>query len=69
MYHFLCHLEERMQYAWAAYKERWAREEDHLKNLEEQKKVGIITRNSDLSTAQKWSLSKAGKNTTRFIQL
>lgn len=31
--------EERMQYAWAAYKERWAREEDHLKNLEEQKMI------------------------------
>ena len=33
-------LEERMRYAWTAYKERWAREEEHLKNLSEQKKVG-----------------------------
>lgn len=32
-------LEERMRYAWTAYKERWAREEEHLNNLSEQKKV------------------------------
>ena len=29
-----------MRYAWTAYKERWAREEEHLNNLSEQKKVG-----------------------------
>ena len=29
-----------MRYAWTAYKERWAREEEHLNNLAEQKKVG-----------------------------
>ena len=40
MYHSILNLEERMRYAWTAYKERWAREEEHLNNLSEQKKVG-----------------------------
>ena len=39
MYHSILNLEERMRYAWTAYKERWAREEEHLNNLSEQKKV------------------------------
>ena len=31
--------QERMERAWKAYKERWQREEDRLKELEEKKKV------------------------------
>ena len=40
IYHSILNLEERMRYAWTAYKERWAREEEHLNNLSKQKKVG-----------------------------
>lgn len=50
--------EERMRYAWTAYKERWAREEEHLNNLSEQKKIFRMEIDKKRSMYQKMSIEE-----------
>jgi len=50
--------EERMRYAWTAYKERWAREEEHLNNLSEQKKIFRMEIDKKRSMYQKLSIEE-----------
>jgi len=50
--------EERMRYAWTAYKERWAREEEHLNNLSEQKKIFRMEIDKKRSMYEKMSIEE-----------
>ena len=61
-------LEERMRYAWEAYKERWAREEEYLNNLSEQKKVGT-EKESNFLESPKQNLREFHCTVSSFLNL